>query len=219
MNDGRGSCPENCAATVFKLPGNKKRKYYITVINRFNVNCSTYIRCIMKATISLILLLILPALLSAQARTGVGLSFGVLKPFATNWHAGKVVNINGEFRIRKKTAIKVGLGINSAEERVFILGAPSESYSTGGMFFTTIEGKYYLKNNWFATGGMMLFMASDIYGGYGPTLSFGYRDNLNKHMSLEFAPMFTLLKADRRSTLIPIAGFSVSLYFSGKLKE
>jgi|GEM_PF-6433194 len=173
----------------------------------------------MKATLPLILLLLFPALVSAQARTGIGLGFGGLKAFAEKWDAAKVITLNADFRIQKKTALKFSLGINSLSEHVTVVSSPANSYSTGGMFFITLEGKYYIRDNWFASAGMMGFMAGDYYGGYGPTMSFGYRDNLNKHWSIEIAPVVNFLKRDRRATIVAVAGFGLSLYYSSALKK
>lgn len=174
----------------------------------------------MKALLLLIALSSVPIFLPAQARTGIGLSVGSLKPFADQWKGGMLISLDGDFRVSNKVSIGLGVGINHVQEGILIASS-NTYYHTGGMAFLMLSGKYYIDKNWFAGAGSMFYLGGEdgYWGGHGATLSFGYRANLDKHFSLELSPLLYLLKPSHVAKIVPVAGFSLSFYYSRKLKN
>ena len=82
------------------------------------------------------------------------------------------------------------------------------------------SGDTQKKGNLANAGGLVFLPGDDgAYGGYGGTLSFGYRANLDKNFSVELAPVLNLVKTSHTAGMLPVAGFVVSLYYSGALRK
>ncbi|MFT3681057.1 MAG: hypothetical protein QM791_12335 [Ferruginibacter sp.] len=174
----------------------------------------------MKTSVLFIILISIPFLAKPQARTGVGLNVGAIKPFDDRWKGGQTISLNADFRVSNSWAVKLGTGINKLSR-----GYPSYPnnaiHYTGGMVFLTLEGKYYVKRNWFATAGLLSYVAGDggFYGGNAAIFSYGYRANLDKHFSFDLSPVLYIIKANHTAGAIAAAGFTVSLYYSSALKN
>jgi hypothetical protein len=180
--------------------------------------------CLTKIILTAILIaFVIPSY--SQSRSGIGIAYGVNKPFSNDYNFGSGFQFLGNVAIGNKWAITPDLGYDRLNSKGRIYYDPhylgNRHISDLDLFHLGISGKYYFNEQWFAKAGATLYAAGgneDIAGaGIGGSATAGYILNLDEHNNLELSFSTDVIKADSNGT-VPFAGLKVAYVFNFKRK-
>jgi hypothetical protein len=159
----------------------------------------------------------------SQARSGIGFAFDVNKPFSNNdYSIGGGGDIQGSVALGDKWAIVPAIGIENMKGNGRPVYGPYNSITRHiddiALIYTGVYGKYFIKNNFFAKVGSMLFIGAgggDIAaGGIGGSFGAGYNLKADRHSTFEFSLNTDVVYIDNSPGTVPIVSLKLAYMFN-----
>src|ERR1700743_671407 len=140
----------------------------------------------------------------SQSQSGIGIAYGVNKPFNNDYNLGSGFQLFGNIAAGNKWAIVPDLGYDRINSKLRTYYDPkylgTRRISNLDLFHLGVSGKYYFSKQWFARAGATLFAAGgneDIAGaGIGGSAAAGYTLPLDAHNNLELALSTDVITVD-----------------------
>jgi hypothetical protein len=159
----------------------------------------------------------------SQSRSGIGIAFGVNKPFSDDYSFGGGFQFLGNIAVGNKWAVVPDLGYDRLNSKGRIFYDPknlnNKKISSVDLFHLGISGKYNFNKKWFATAGAMLFAGGgneDIAGaGIGGTAAAGYNLDLDNHSTLALSFNTSIVNIESSGNgVTPFAALKVAYIFN-----
>ncbi|GAA4319867.1 hypothetical protein GCM10023149_18810 [Mucilaginibacter gynuensis] len=180
-------------------------------------------RSIIKITLIIVIATLSHWQSYGQARSSIGLAYGINKPLTTDFKTGSGFNLQSSIRVSNKVAITPSLGyekLNANFRNVYdSYGYRVYSVENIGLVYLGVGAKYYFKERFFARAGAMLYLGGGnedlVTGGVGGALAAGYELMLDRHSDLEFTLRTDLINLRSSETKItPVIGLKVAYNFN-----
>lgn len=163
----------------------------------------------------------------AQARSSIGIRYGVNKPFADTYKFGGGLGLQGTIAIGDKWAIEPSVAydkINKKADKLYLPAPYVYYYNVSSIDLVTIDlaTRYYIIPNLYAKLGPTLYAASGnedlINLSIGGNAGVGYQLMLDNRNKLEFTFNTDLIDVGRvvGNGLTPIASIRVAYAFNFK---
>jgi hypothetical protein len=160
----------------------------------------------------------------SQSRSGLGLRFGINKPYADAYKFGYGAALQMNIALNKKWGVELAVAndrINGDKETVYL----SEPYTfieaeSLSLIHFDLAMRYYITPNLFARLGPVLYIAGGnedlVAGGIGGTAAVGYQWMMDKRNKLEVVFNTDIIDSGngRGNGIIPIAGLKVAYSFN-----
>jgi hypothetical protein len=160
----------------------------------------------------------------SQSRSGLGLRFGINKPYADAYKFGYGAALQVNIALNQKWGFEPAVAydkINGDTETVYLL----EPYTfieaeSLDLIHIDLATRYYITPNLFARLGPVIYFASGnehlVASGIGGTAAVGYQWMIDKRNKLEFVFNTDLINSrnGRGNGVIPIAGLKVAYSFN-----
>jgi hypothetical protein len=173
----------------------------------------------------------------SQARSGVGVRFGINKPYADAYKfgSGAAFQFNSAFDRKWGAELSIGYDkINGDRETLYypeeaikmhpeLYPLPSRTFIEAeslNLFHIDLAAKYYITPDLFAKLGPVFYIAGGnedlVAGGIGGTAAVGYQLMMDNRNKLEFVFNTDLIDSrnGRGNGVIPIAGLKVAYSFN-----
>lgn len=160
-----------------------------------------------------------------QSKSGIGVAYGINKPFSGDYTTGGSFQIFGNIALSNKWAIVPNVGydrLNSNHRVVYdATGFAVKRISSIDMVHLGASGKYCFNNQWFAKAGATIYAAGgneDLAGlGIGGSAAAGYNLNLDEHNNLELSINTDVVDIQSGGNgITPMAGLKVAYVFNFK---
>jgi len=173
----------------------------------------------------------------SQSRSGLGVRFGINKPYADAYQFGRGAAFQVNFAFNRKWGFELAIGydrINGDSETIYypeeLIKSEPELYPEPSYTFIEAESldllhidlatRYYITPYLFAKLGPVIYFAGGnedvVAGGIGGTAAVGYQLMMDSRNKLEFVFNTDLINSrnGRGNGVIPIAGLKVAYSFN-----
>lgn len=179
------------------------------------------------AVISFLLLMLTAQHSLAQARSSIGIRYGVNKPFADSYKFGSGVGLQGTVALGDKWAIEPSVAYDRINNKRSVWITPTETFyfnNVSSLDLVTVgfAARYYIIPSLYAKLGPTFYGAGgneDLAGlGIGGNAGVGYQLKLDSRNKFEFSFNTDLINVERGSGngVTPIASVRIAYAFNFK---
>jgi hypothetical protein len=131
--------------------------------------------------------------INAQARSNIGVGYGMNRPYSADYISGSGFMIQGAIAVTDKIAVVPAVGYEHILADKSLRNIPNRSYYvvSSDIIYMGASAKYHFYKDFFAKAGPVIYAAGgneDIANiGIGGSGAIGYNLNLDRHSTLELS--------------------------------